>query len=78
MYECYYLLVWCEDSDAWHQADECEARSLRKAMAILFGRNPRLALRGNARVVHQDDLAEALARKPSMDSLSREFRLAIA
>ena len=30
---CYYLLVWCEDSQRWWQADECEERSLRRATA---------------------------------------------
>ena len=41
MYGCYYLLVWCEDSACWWQADECEERSLGRAIALLRGRNPR-------------------------------------
>ena len=40
--DLYYLLVWCEDSAQWHEADQCEERSLRRATALLRGRNPRL------------------------------------
>ena len=61
---CYYLLVWCEDSQRWWQADECEERSLRRATALLHGRNPRLALRGTTAVVEHAELAEALTRHP--------------
>ena len=64
MFGCYYLLVWCEDSGVWHQADECEASSLRKAMAMLRGRNPRLVLHGVSAVVAHEDLDEALSRNP--------------
>ena len=46
MFGCYYLLVWCEDSQQWWQADECEERSLRRATSLLHGRNPRLVLNG--------------------------------
>ncbi|MFZ1935938.1 MAG: hypothetical protein WCB27_17825 [Thermoguttaceae bacterium] len=60
----FYLIVWCEESKQWWQADECEARSLRRARALLRGRNPRLVLGGVTAVVEQDDLAEALTRNP--------------
>jgi hypothetical protein len=60
----YYLLVWCEDSGVWHQADECEERSLRRATALLRGRNPRLVLRGISAVVAHEELDEALSRNP--------------
>ena len=60
----YYLLVWCEDSQRWWQADECEERSLRRAIAVLHGRNPRMVLRGVAAVVEYADLNEALSRRP--------------
>ena len=42
----FYLLVWCEDSQQWWQADECEECSLRRATPLLHGRNPRLVLGG--------------------------------
>jgi hypothetical protein len=61
---CYYLLVWCEDSKQWWQADECEERTLRRARALLHGRNPRLVLGGVTAVVEQEELAEALTRNP--------------
>jgi hypothetical protein len=64
MYACYYLLIWCEDSGCWWQADECEERSLRRATALLHGRNPRLALGGVTAVVEHAELAEALSRTP--------------
>ena len=64
MFGCYYLLVWCEDSGVWHQADECEERSLRRATALLRGRNPRLVLRGVSAVVAHEELDEALSRNP--------------
>jgi hypothetical protein len=64
MFGCYYLLVWCEDSGVWHQAGECEERSLRRATALLRGRNPRLVLRGIIAVVAHDELDEALSRDP--------------
>jgi hypothetical protein len=60
----YYLLVWCEDSQRWWQADECEEHSLRRATALLHGRNPRLALGGLTAVVEHAELAEALTRHP--------------
>ena len=62
--DVYYLLVWCEDSAEWWQADECEERTLRRATALLHGRNPRLALRGTTAVVEHAELAEALTRHP--------------
>jgi hypothetical protein len=60
----YYLLVWCEDSQHWWQADECEERSLGRAIALLNGRNPRLVLRGLTAVVEHAELEEALSRHP--------------
>jgi hypothetical protein len=64
MFGCYYLLVWMDDSKEWWQADECEERSLGRAIALLHGRNPRLVLRSVTAVVAQADLAEALTRNP--------------
>ena len=64
MFGCYYLLVWCEDSQQWWQADECEEQSLAHAVALLHGRNPRLVLRGVSAVVAHEDLDEALSRNP--------------
>jgi hypothetical protein len=64
MFGCYYLLVWMEDSQDWWQADECEARSLRRATTVLHGRNPRLVLGGVTAVVEEAELAEALTRNP--------------
>ena len=64
MFGCYYLLVWCEDSQQWWQADECEERSRRRARALLYGRNPRLVLGGVAAVVPHAELDEALTRHP--------------
>jgi hypothetical protein len=64
MFGCYYLLVWCEDSQQWWQADQCEERSLRRAIALLHGRNPRLVLGGVSAVVGHEDLEEALTRHP--------------
>jgi hypothetical protein len=64
--KCYYLLVWCEDSQQWWQADECEERSLRRATALLRGRNPQQCRAGRPwAVVPHDRLAQALARRPS-------------
>ena len=60
----FYLIVWCEDSKQWWQADECEARTLRRATALLRGRNPRLVLGGVTAVVEHAELAEALTRNP--------------
>jgi hypothetical protein len=60
----FYLIVWCEDSKQWWQADECEERTLRRATALLHGRNPRLVLGGVTAVVEQDELAEAMTRNP--------------
>jgi hypothetical protein len=62
--DVYYLLVWCEDSAEWWQADECEERSLRRATAILRGRNPRLVAGGVVAVVHRTGLEYALRRNP--------------
>jgi hypothetical protein len=62
--DVYYLLVWCEDSGVWWQADECEERSLGRATAFLHGRNPRLVLNGVSAVVHHRDLEEALRQHP--------------
>ncbi len=65
MYNCYYLLVWCEDAGCWWQADECEERSLNRAIAMLKGRNPRQCRAGRPwAVVAQYELEEALHRKP--------------
>jgi hypothetical protein len=64
MFGCYYLLVWCEDSQQWWQADECEERSLRRATSLLHGRNPRLVLGGVSAVVEHAELDEALSRHP--------------
>ena len=54
-------------------ADECEQRSLGRAYAMLKGRNPRQC-RGGQRwaVVVQDELEEALYRKPSGPSVEIE------
>ena len=61
----FYLIVWCEDSQQWWQADECQERSLSRATALLHGRNPRLCKRGRPwAVVAQSDLEEALTRNP--------------
>jgi hypothetical protein len=60
----FYLIVWCNESKQWWQADECEARSLRRATKLLHGRNPRLFLGGVTAVVEQEELAEALTRNP--------------
>jgi hypothetical protein len=60
----FYLIVWCEESKQWWQADECEERTLRRATTLLRGRNPRLVLGGVTAVVEQEELAEALTRNP--------------
>jgi hypothetical protein len=62
--DLYYLLVWCEDSAQWHEADECEEYSLRRAKALLRGRNPALVLGGLTAVVHRSGLEDALRRNP--------------
>jgi hypothetical protein len=62
--DVFYLLVWCEDSAEWWQADECEERSLRRAEALLRGRNPRLILGGVTAVVHHTGLDYALRQNP--------------
>jgi hypothetical protein len=65
MYKCSYLLVWCEEAGCWWQADECEERSLGRAIATLKGRNPRQCRAGRSwAVVAQYELEEALNRKP--------------
>jgi len=70
---CYYLLVWCEDSGCWWQADECEERSLGRAVALLRGRNPRQCSPGRPwAVVVQGELEEALERKPTGLSVELE------
>jgi hypothetical protein len=58
----YYLLVACEDSGIWHEADQCEADSLRHAETILRNSNPRLWKHTLWAVVAHHDLEEALAR----------------
>ena len=78
MYECYYLLVWCEESDCWWQADQCEARSQRHAEAMLRGTNPRVWKHDQWCVVHHSELIEALSRRPGMQSLRREYELVAA
>jgi hypothetical protein len=60
----FYLIVWCEESKMWWQADECEERSLRRAKALLRGRNPKLVLHGTTAVVGVTELEEALSRHP--------------
>ena len=63
---CFYLLVWCEDSDCWWQADVCEERSLGRAIASLRGRNPRQCRPGRPwAVVAHSELHEALTRRPT-------------
>jgi len=62
--EVYYLLVWCENAGEWHQADECEADSLRYATSLLRSSNPRLWRHSVWAVVAQCDLEEALSRTP--------------
>ena len=62
--DLYYLLVWCEDSAQWHEADHCEERSLRRATALLRGRNPRLILGGVTAIVHRSGLDYALRQNP--------------
>jgi hypothetical protein len=62
--DLFYLLVWCEDSAQWHEADQCEERSLRRAKALLRGRNPGLVLGGVTAVVHCSGLEYALRRNP--------------
>ena len=62
--DLYYLLVWCEESAQWHEADECEEYSLRRAKALLRGRNPALVLGGLTAVVHRSELEYALCQNP--------------
>ena len=62
--DLYYLLVWCEDSAQWHEADECEEYSLRRARALLRGRNPALVIGGVTAVVHSSKLENALRQNP--------------
>jgi hypothetical protein len=62
--DLYYLLVWCEDSAQWHEADQCEERSLRRATALLRGRNPRLIAGGVTAIVHHTGLDYALRQNP--------------
>jgi len=65
VHKCYYLLVWCEDAGCWWQADECEERSLTRAIAMLKGRNPRQCRAGRSwAVAAQYGLEESLHRKP--------------
>ena len=61
----YYLLVWCEDVGEWHQADQCEADTLRHAESILRSSNPRVWKHTLWAVVAQWDLEEALTRRPT-------------
>ena len=75
----YYLLVWMEDSACWWQADECEESSLRRATAILRGRNPRQCRPGRPwAVVAHDELDEALGRTPVVEAYGVLERLAAA
>ena len=64
MFGCYYLLVWCEDSQQWWQADECEERSLGGPRRCCTAAIQRLVLGGVTAVVEQAELAEALTRNP--------------
>jgi hypothetical protein len=79
MYGCYYLLVWMEDSGCWWQADECQEKSLKRARAILKGRNPRQCKAGRPwAVVPHDELEEALTRQPTMEAYGVLEELAAA
>ena len=73
--DLYYLLVWCEDSAQWHEADECEEYSLRRARALLRGRNPALVLGGLTAVVHRSGLEDALRQNPrgTFQQLTRDL-----
>ena len=65
----YYLLVWMEDSGCWWTADEREERSRRGAVAMLRGRNPRQCRPGRPwAIVGQDELGDALNRKPVVEA----------
>jgi hypothetical protein len=65
----YYLLVWMESSACWWQADECKEGSLRRATAILRGRNPRQCRPGCPwAVVAHHELNEALSRTPMVEA----------
>ena len=75
----YYLLVWTEDSACWWQADECEESSLRRATAILRGRNPRQCRPGRTwAVVAHYELEEALSRTPVVEAYGVLASLAAA
>lgn len=75
----YYLLVWTEDSACWWQADECEESSLRRATAILRGRNPRQCRPGRPwAVVARGELDEALSRTPVVEAYDVLEHLAAA
>ena len=63
--DAFYLLAWCEDSAEWWQADECEERSLRRAKALLRGRNPRLVRDALTAVVHQSRAGLCPAAEPA-------------
>ena len=73
--DVYYLLAWCEDSAQWHEADECEEHSLRRAKALLRGRNPALVLGGLTAVVLCSGLENALRRNPrgTFQELARDL-----
>ena len=38
MYKCYYLLVWCEDSGCWWQADGVRGTVVGPRLSMLKGR----------------------------------------
>ena len=63
----FYLL----EKDSRHTVDECIARTLSKACAVLFGRNPRL--RFDAMVVDDIHLDEAQVTRhyPSLKSYGK-------
>ena len=66
MLKCFYLLVWCEDSAEWWQADECESavvaprhRGTPRAQPAAVSSGPPLGRSAARR------LAKALARRPA-------------
>ena len=62
--DVFYLLVWCEDSREWHEADQCEEQSLGRAKSRLRSRNPRLVRHSLTTVVHHSGLDYALRQNP--------------
>jgi hypothetical protein len=58
----YYLIVWMESQQCWHEIEDFRAPSLRHALAIARNTHPRL--RGRWAVVPRDQLEEAMASDP--------------